>query len=225
MSKTKRIILTVIGVLLMISLVIGISYAAWRLTLSQTTANTLNTSCFNITFKEENTILLENTFPMYDKDGQQLTPYTFTIKNNCSAYATYQIQLEVINTSTLNDEYLKIMIDEKNPVVLNTLQSGEKTLSEASRAYIIDNNALNVNEEKTYNVRVWLDENVTTEIEGVQNSNWSAKITINAKYSDHLPTDYEKCVANYGEDSINCQIIAQLDTTGACPTLDYNRVA
>ena len=113
------------------------------------------------------------------------------------------------------------MIDEKNPVVLNTLQSGEKTLSEASRAYIIDNNALNVNEEKTYNVRVWLDENVTTEIEGVQNSNWSAKITINAKYSDHLPTDYEKCVANYGEDSINCQIIAQLDTTGVCPTLDY----
>ena len=70
MSKTKRIILTVIGVLLMISLVIGISYAAWRLTLSQITANTLNTSCFNITFKEENTILLENTFPMYDKDGQ-----------------------------------------------------------------------------------------------------------------------------------------------------------
>ena len=38
MSKTKRITLTIIGVLLMISLVIGISYAAWRLTLSQTTA-------------------------------------------------------------------------------------------------------------------------------------------------------------------------------------------
>ena len=220
MSKTKRITLTVIGVLLMISLVMGISYAAWRLTLSQTTANTVNTSCFNITFKEENAILLENTFPMYDEDGKTLTPYTFTIKNNCSAYATYQIQLEIINTSTLKDEYLKIMIDEKNPVILNTLQSGEKTLSEASRAYIIDNNALDVNEEKTYNIRVWLDENVTTETEGVQNSSWSAKITINAQYSDRLPTDYEKCVANYGEDSINCQIIAQLDTTGACPTVN-----
>ena len=220
MSKTKRITLTVIGVLLMISLVMGISYAAWRLTLSQTTANTVNTSCFNITFKEENTILLENTFPMYDKDGQQLTPYIFTIKNNCSAYATYQIQLEIINTSTLKDEYLKIMIDEKNPVILNTLQTGEKTLSNASRAYIIDNNALDVNEEKTYNIRVWLDENVTTETEGVQNSSWSAKITINAQYTDHLPTDYEKCVSKYGEDSIQCSILADLDETGKCPTVN-----
>ncbi len=220
MSKTKKITLGVIGVLLIFSLVIGISYAAWRLTLTQTNQNTLASSCFDITFEEENPILLENTFPMYDEDGKTLTPYTFTITNNCSAYATYQIQLEIINTSTLKDEYLKIMIDEKNPVILNTLQSGEKTLSEASRAYIIDNNALDVNEEKTYNIRVWLDENVTTETEGVQNSNWSAKITINAQYSDRLPTDYEKCVANYGEDSINCQIIAQLDTTGACPTVN-----
>ena len=220
MSKTKKITLGVIGVLLIFSLVIGISYAAWRLTLTQTNQNTLASSCFDITFEEENPILLENTFPMYDEDGKTLTPYTFTITNNCSAYATYQIQLEIMNTSTLKDEYLKIMIDEKNPVILNTLQSGEKTLSEASRAYIIDNNALDVNEEKTYNIRVWLDENVTTETEGVQNSNWSAKITINAQYSDRLPTDYEKCVANYGEDSINCKIIAQLDTTGACPTVN-----
>ncbi len=220
MSKTKKITLGVIGVLLIFSLVIGISYAAWRLTLTQTNQNTLASSCFDITFEEENPILLENTFPMYDEDGKTLTPYTFTITNNCSAYATYQIQLEIINTSTLKDEYLKIMIDEKNPVILNTLQSGEKTLSEASRAYIIDNNALDVNEEKTYNIRVWLDENVTTETEGVQNSSWSAKITINAQYADHLPTDYEKCVANYGEENPQCQILAQLDTTGKCAEVE-----
>ena len=98
MSKTKKITLGVIGVLLIFSLVIGISYAAWRLTLTQTNQNTLASSCFDITFEEENPILLENTFPMYDEDGKTLTPYTFTITNNCSAYATYQIQLEIINT-------------------------------------------------------------------------------------------------------------------------------
>lgn len=198
----------------------GISYAAWRLTLSQTTANTLNTSCFDITFEEENAILLQNTFPMHDEDGKKLIPYSFTIKSNCESYATYQVQLEIINTSTLRDEYLKIMINDKNPGILNTLQLGEKTLNEADRAYIIDNNALDVNEEKTYTLRVWLDENVTTETEGVQGSSWSAKITINAKHSDRLPTDYEKCVANYGENSINCQIIAQVDTSGKCALIE-----
>ena len=187
MSKTKKITLGVIGVLLIFSLVIGISYAAWRLTLTQTNQNTLASSCFDITFEEENPILLENTFPMYDEDGKTLTPYTFTITNNCSAYATYQIQLEIINTSTLKDEYLKIMIDEKNPVLISTLQEGEISLANASKSYQIGTGALDKNASKTYNLRVWLDENVTTETEGAQNSNWSAKITVHASYRSTAP--------------------------------------
>ena len=112
------------------------------------------------------------------------------------------------------------MLDTKTPDLLTNYREGEITLENAKSSYILDNNALDKNEEKTYNLRVWLDENVTLETEGVQNSTWSAKVTITAKYSDHLPTDYELCVAKYGEDSINCSIIAQLDNTGKCPTVN-----
>ncbi len=35
-------------------------------------------------------------------------------------------------------------------------------------------------------------------------------------------TDYDLCVEKYGEDSINCSIIAQLDDTGACPKVNNN---
>ena len=112
MSKGKTVTLTIIGIFLLISLVIDISYSLWRVNLFQTTANTLVSDCFNITFTEENNIELLNTYPMYDEDGSKLTPYTFTIKNNCVSYATYQINLEVLNNSTLNDQYLKVMLDE-----------------------------------------------------------------------------------------------------------------
>ena len=112
MSKGKTVTLTIIGIFLLISLVIGISYSLWRVNLFQTTANTLASDCFNITFTEENNIELLNTYPMYDEDGSKLTPYTFTSKNNCVSYATYQINLEVLNNSTLNDQYLKVMLDE-----------------------------------------------------------------------------------------------------------------
>ena len=220
MSKGKTIALTIIGTFLLISLVIGISYSLWRVNLFQTTANTIQTDCFNITFTEGEAIELLNTYPMYDEDGSKLTPYTFTIKNNCASYATYQINLEVLNNSTLNDQYLKVMLDEKSPKLLTNYQEGEITLDEAKASYVLENDALDHNEEKTYNLRVWLDENVTLETEGVQNSTWSAKVTITAKYSDHLPTDYEKCVEKYGEDSINCNIIAQLDDTGKCPEVN-----
>ena len=220
MSKRKTIALTIIGIFLLISLTIGISYSLWKVNLFQTTANTLASDCFNITFTEANNIELLNTYPMYDEDGSKLTPYTFTIKSNCASYATYQVQLEILNTSTLSDQYLKVMLDTKTPDLLTNYNEGEITLENAKASYILDNNALDKNEEKTYNLRVWLDENVTLETEGVQNSTWSAKVTITAKYSDHLPTDYELCVAKYGEDSINCSIIAQLDSTGKCPTVN-----
>ncbi len=219
MSKTKRITLGIVGVLLIISLVVGISYAAWRITLTQTNENTIATSCFNISFLEENNILLENVYPILDEDGKKLVPYTFTIKNNCEAYATYQVNLEIVNTSTLNSQNIKVMINEEEPIILNELTEGQVTLDDAKEAFILDTDALDKNEEKTYTLRVWIDENVTTETEGVQNSTWISKVTITASYIDHLPTDYEKCVANYGEDSINCQIIASVDETGACPTV------
>ena len=207
MSKTKKITLGVIGVLLIFSLVIGISYAAWRLTLTQTNQNELASSCFDITFEEENSILLENTFPMYDEDGKTLTPYTFTIKNNCDSYADYTVNLEILNTSTLNEEYLKIMIDDNNPVLISTLQEGEISLANASKSYQIGTGALDKNASKTYNLRVWLDENVTTETEGVQNSNWSAKITINAQYTDHLPT-----FCDMNPQTGACEILAKGET-------------
>ena len=220
MSKGKTIVLTVIGILLLLSLMIGISYSLWRVNLFQTTANTLVTDCFNITFTEENNIELLNAYPMYDEDGSKLTPYTFTIKNNCASYATYEVRLEVLNTSTLNDQYVKVMLDENGSKILTNYNEGEITLENAKASYILDNNSLDKNEEKTYNLRVWLDENVTLETEGVQNSNWNAKVTITAKYSDHLLNNYELCVEKYGEDSVNCNIIAQLDDTGACPTVN-----
>ena len=219
MNKGKTIALTIIGTFLLISLIIGISYSLWRVNLFQTTANTIQTDCFNITFTEGEAIELLNTYPMYDEDGSKLTPYTFTIKNNCASYATYQINLEVLNNSTLNDQYLKVMLDEKSPKLLTNYQEGEITLDDAKASYVLENDALDHNEEKTYNLRIWLDENVTLETGGVQNSTWSAKVTITAKYSDHLPTDYEKCIMEYGEGTFLCNVIANLDSE-KCPTVN-----
>ena len=93
MSKSKVITLTIIGVLLAMSVLIGVSYSLWRITLTQETSNILTASCFDVTFTEDNNISLQNAYPLYDEDGKKLTPYTFTIQNNCEAYATYNIQL------------------------------------------------------------------------------------------------------------------------------------
>ena len=202
MSKSKVITLTIIGVLLAMSVLIGVSYSLWRITLTQETANTLTTSCFDVTFTEDNNISLQNAYPLYDEDGKKLTPYTFTIQNNCEAYATYNIQLEVLSSSRLASEHLKIQINEEEPVILNTLETGEVTLSEADEAYILGTGTLNLSEGKTYTLRVWLDEDVTLETEGVQNTTWSAKVTVNSSYTDEAPTAVETILAKGETDEL-----------------------
>ena len=78
---------------------------------------------------------------------------------------------------------------------------------------------LEANESVTYNLRLWIDGDVTLE-DPVEGRSISSKITVTANYIDHIPTDYEKCVADYGDDSIQCSILAQVDTTRACPTVN-----
>ena len=54
-------------------------------------------------FQDANSISLSNAYPIPDEEGISLTPYTFTITNTCETYASFQINLEILNTSTLEN--------------------------------------------------------------------------------------------------------------------------
>ena len=223
-QKKKYMLLGVIGVLL---LLIGVSYAYWRLTLTQTGTNEIASSCFSLTLtNEQNEISLQKAAPISDEDGRVLTPFTFTIKNNCDTYASYTVNLELLNTiaeeSRLSAEFIKAMIDEEEPFLLNTTPA-TPTLSNAYEAYELTTGYLDANEEVTYNLRLWMDSDVTVE-DDAMNKQLESKITITASYIDHMPTDYERCVEEYGEDSIQCSIIADVsdEETGPCPTVDMD---
>ena len=226
-NKTKRKkILLGIGVLLAICLIIGVSYAYWRLVIYQTGENEVASSCFSITLtNEQNAINLQKAYPILDEEGKKLTLYTFTVKNNCDAYASYSVNLELLETileeNRLSSGFIKVMLDENTPTVLNTNTNVTPTLDNAYEAYELATGYLDKNEEVTYNLRLWMDQDVTIE-DDAMNKQLESKITITASYIDHMPTDYEKCVEEYGEDSIQCSIIADAsdEESGPCPTVN-----
>ena len=147
---------------------VGVSYALWCVSFSSTNDNSLTATCFNVSFKEQNNISIEKAYPLTDEDSKKLTPYTFTITNNCDTYASYDINLEVLNTSTLtNMNYIKMSLDDDILSLVPSLDVTTKTLSNASSAYKISTGYLIAKESKTYNLRLWLDENVTGETVGV----------------------------------------------------------
>ena len=213
-KKNWSKILLALGVLIG---VVGVSYALWRVSFSSTNDNSLTATCFNVSFTDQNNISIEKAYPLLDKDGKKLTPYEFTITNNCDSYAKYDINLEVLNTSTLtNMDYIKLMLDDGTPALVSSYNVTTKTLSNASSAYKISTGYLNANESKTYNLRLWLDENVTGETEGVQNNTFTSKITVKASYAEELPIQTPAATNDIIE-------LAKTDTTNLA-TDDYGNI-
>ena len=187
-KNNKKIYLIIIGILLLICSMVAISYAVWRIFLVQNNSNKLASSCFKISLTDQDAINLVDTIPITDSDGAALTPYTFTITNACDSYASYQVNLELLNTTTMtNMSAIKVMLDDETPSLLTTKETTEKTLTNASTAYKLKTSYLDKKATATHKLRLWIDEAVDMNTEGVQNLKLEAKVTVTASYAKELP--------------------------------------
>ena len=181
--RKKAVIL--LGILLLITLSIGISYASWVFGGIQKDFNTLGSKCFELTMMNESEgITLEKAIPITDQEGLELTGYTFTIKNTCNTYATYEVNLEDIlneEVKPLPNEYIKVSINDGTPENLNQLKAKEPTIENAEVSFELTSGSLAPDSEITYTVKLWLDEE-TPAIEEVMNATFESKVTIGAEY-------------------------------------------
>jgi len=200
--------------------------------------NIVEVGCFQIEFEEMSTpISLKNTYPVGDIKGLSGSAYTFKITNKCTIDASYNVTLNTLTTNTLAANQIKYAIHKST----ETKPSSGMLISTASintdrenipvsnldTSYIIASGELKAASEANgtgdsviYSVYLWMDENVGNEGMG-KKFEVSVNITTAATV---LPTEYDKCVTNYGSDSPQCSIIAQLDTTGACPTVNADGI-
>ena len=185
MNKKSKRILLLLGVLIGLLLVVGASYAVWRLYLSQTNTSKLLSACFKVTLEDQDEINLENAYPITDGEGSSLTPYKFTITNKCEGQVSYQINLEILNTTTLEKlEYIKLSLDDE----INTLgnyETSKTTLIDAQKAYKIKTGTLGAKESKTYNLRIWLAANTPATDEFMEKI-FDSKITVYASYEKEI---------------------------------------
>ena len=185
-EKKKKRLTLYYSLLVTIICIIGVSFAWFRLYLSQSENNAISTrNCFDTTLTEENSqIELTDAFPISDEDGLKQTPFTFTLKNNCSSYVKAYITIYSTNrTSTdasfLKDDYLKVNISPKDTTKNSSLILGKQSLTnlEADKeGYMIIDTGLNANEEKSYDLRIWMDSE--TSLEQGLSKNWAGKIVV-----------------------------------------------
>ena len=159
----KNIIFVGVSICLLILLGIGLSYSMWNMRVSQDTNNVISTTdCFDITLvNQSNAIKLDNAYPITDTKGKTLTPFTFSIKNVCDTAVAYTVSLESLEGTTLASDYLKIMVNNNEPLLLNGLSTTDVVNTTSIESRVLDTGTLFKNNTKEYSIRLWINYNTT----------------------------------------------------------------
>ena len=200
-EKKKRTILY--GLLVTVLVLIGVTYAYYRITKTQTNSNVIGTrTCLNTTLTEETSeIVLSDAFPISDEDGLKQSPFTFTLTNNCDSYVKVTIALvseyrTSTSTAYLKDNYVKTNLSTKgtndgSSVILSTLSLGEVDTN--TQGYVLKTTGLKNKEAKSFDLRLWLDSETTNE-QGL-NKTWKGKIVVSVVAAEYVPTFAETILA------------------------------
>ena len=161
MKKSVIFISIILGLIILLG--IGVSYSMWNISVSQDTTNLAESKCFDLSItNKENNISLDNAYPISNDKGKSLTPYTFTITNTCDITAQYNINLEVLNSSTLSSKFIDVMF-EGNINLLSNYDSTDKVNTSSIESRKLTTGILKSQESKDYSLRLWLDYNTTLE--------------------------------------------------------------
>ncbi len=202
--KKNRLILAIITISLVGLIGVGMSYAYWRSTVIQDKTNIGASKCFSIELANQaNEINLTNAYPITDAEGRKLTPYTFTLKNTCSMAAKYNLNMEMLSGTTLNSNYLAVLVNNKDIRLLSSYDAATTVIEGSTESRTLDTGTLAGNSSKDYSISLWIDEDVTLE-DDILNKVFKSKIVVDA-----VPTQ-----------TAMEKIIASVDTTGKCPTIN-----
>ena len=205
MKTTYRITLLVISLLLVISITIGTSYSLWKKVEIQKEQNIVESSCFSIEFSESSNINLKNAMPISDASGLKKTPYTFTIKNTCNADSKTKISLNVLNSSTMDSSIIKFSMKygslaNSTPALLNTFNKGESSTN-VKENYLVKEDIIRGNEEKTYSIYLWMDESAGNEY---MNKTFNAKVSVTSEAIEDTPKYMAETITDLAsKDTVN----------------------
>jgi len=178
-KQSKVIVMILVSVLV---IAIGSSYALLRNSQVGTNAYTINAGNLEVIIKDEETesLTISNMYPMTDEEGlSQTDELTFVVKNTGDIPALYDVYIEETSTNPAFKTVIRY-VDKKNDGEYSNI----KVLSD--NKYIDQSSFINVDEEVTYKVKLWLAEEADITY---MNKTFTAKIIVEA--SQIAPTEFD----------------------------------
>ena len=177
--KKKQVLLTLLGVISLIVITVGVTYAFFNYAKEGTTDNTIKTGSITFLYTEVSGvgkgISLTEAYPVADSIGKVQVGegkiFDFKVTSNISMNSSigYQVTARKKTASTLDDNAVKVYLTEVNGNEQELLLSKYSELSQTDR---VDANkytekvlyesrvpANTANYEKNFRLRMWVDEN------------------------------------------------------------------
>ena len=169
-NKKLKIFIMVIVTLTIASFVIvgGLYLGGFRFDKIEGSIDSMSTKCLKSSLKDNGSVLLDKSIPISDEEGKNTNPYTYTIKNNCKRNIEYFTVLNIMEGSNI-DNLSKIKINLTGSTVIEPkfigLLEEIQLTGEGSRgvvkAYKLDSGTITPNEQKSFELRQWIDYGVT----------------------------------------------------------------
>ncbi len=198
MVKTKKEIVIIGLILLMIIALIGVSYAAFSYSKTGTKLNSITTGSITMTYEEtDNTISLSGALPTTDETGKvRLNSgeyFDFTVSSNIvgDVNINYEISAKDVTTSERKIDgsniklYLTRLTDDgeeelMTPEVYNEETSANDYTGRPANEMSLYTSSMNSSESNRYRLRMWVDEDYNPQGDG-GNLQFSVQINVNGK--------------------------------------------
>ena len=191
-KKSKFSLIIICLIIILVS--IGLSYAYWRFTFISDKTNKGTSGCFNIELTDQkDEINLTNAYPITDAEGLKLKPYSFTLRNSCSIFAHYYVNLEMLKGTTLNSKFIATKINSDAITTLDKYKTAATTMAGSTEARTIAEGYLGAGDSIDYTVSFWMDEDVTINDDAMNKVFKSKIVTVSE------PSSYSPVTAGYNK--------------------------
>ena len=191
MQRKSKLSLIILGLFIILAS-IGLSYAYWRFTFISDKANKGTSGCFNLEMTDQkDEINLGSTYPITDEEGLKLKPFSFTLKNTCTIFAHYYVNMEMLEGTTLNSKWVAVRVNNEAINTLDTYKVASTTINASTESRTIAEGYLSAGDSVDYTISFWMDEDATIN-DDVMNKVFKSKIIINSE-----PGKYDPISAGY----------------------------
>lgn len=173
-SKKKKMFLIILCVTILVVLIIGFGLykSGFNFMHIEGSIDNMKTNCLESTLSDDGNVSSNASVPVSDEVGMASTPYKYSLTNNCKRDVEYFIVFNVMEGSNIdNVSKVKVYLSGDNligPMFINNLQEAQMVDGAGKdilKTYKLDEGTLSPGEKKSFELRTWIDYNVT-KIEG-----------------------------------------------------------